>query len=313
MEFRFGYTGREQDAETGLDYYRARYYDSAVGRFISEDPIGFGAGDANLYRYVGNSPTNYTDPSGLEAEIRWPLPNPLEIFIFTVKAAGEVLKQANPDGGRLNDGNVPPGATFKPTVTRSRDTFNPNLPGKAFPDFTQGDYNTGNKIPRPRFDPNDASKYKDFVVPQRTHTGHNDSRPNFDPNDYGNNPPVIVPEKLHPGNTRCKQEPLLFPPFLESTKQEGQFTEPTLPDKVIAQSGEVKIVHNYKSNDHGPGHVHVQGGGKETRILRNGEVYPGDPTPTRQQQKVINENLPAINRSIRKINKWLRYERLPNK
>jgi RHS repeat-associated protein len=62
--FRFGYTGREQDNETGLDYYRARYYDSAVGRFISEDPIGFTAGDANLYRYVGNSPVNAIDPSG---------------------------------------------------------------------------------------------------------------------------------------------------------------------------------------------------------------------------------------------------------
>jgi RHS repeat-associated protein len=41
VEFRFGYTGREQDAETGLDYYRARYYDSAAGRFISEDPLGY--------------------------------------------------------------------------------------------------------------------------------------------------------------------------------------------------------------------------------------------------------------------------------
>ncbi len=63
-DFRFGYTGRELDTETGLYYYRARYYDSAVGRFISEDPIGFSAGDTNLYRYVGNNATNYTDPSG---------------------------------------------------------------------------------------------------------------------------------------------------------------------------------------------------------------------------------------------------------
>jgi RHS repeat-associated protein len=64
-EFRFGYTGRELDTETGLYYYRARYYDAGLGRFISEDPIGFSAGDTNLYRYVNNSPTNYTDPSGL--------------------------------------------------------------------------------------------------------------------------------------------------------------------------------------------------------------------------------------------------------
>jgi RHS repeat-associated protein len=64
VEFRYGYTGREQDTETGLDYYRARYYDPTAGAFISEDPIGFAAGDTNIYRYVGNSPTNFTDPSG---------------------------------------------------------------------------------------------------------------------------------------------------------------------------------------------------------------------------------------------------------
>ena len=61
---RFAFTGREYDPETGLYYYRARYYDSNLGRFISEDPLRFDAGDANLFRYVGNSPTNGTDPSG---------------------------------------------------------------------------------------------------------------------------------------------------------------------------------------------------------------------------------------------------------
>jgi RHS repeat-associated protein len=65
VEFRFGYTGRELDTETGLNYYRARYYDPSIGRFISEDPIGFDAGDMNLYRYVANTPMTYTDPSGM--------------------------------------------------------------------------------------------------------------------------------------------------------------------------------------------------------------------------------------------------------
>jgi RHS repeat-associated protein len=71
VEFRYGYTGRELDTETGDYYYRARYYDANVGRFIGEDPLGFGAGDGNLNRYVGNSPTNYTDPSGEEPEDFW--------------------------------------------------------------------------------------------------------------------------------------------------------------------------------------------------------------------------------------------------
>jgi RHS repeat-associated protein len=64
VNFRFSYTGRELDEETGLYNYRSRYYDPAVGEFISEDTIGFAGGDANLSRYVTNSPVNYTDPFG---------------------------------------------------------------------------------------------------------------------------------------------------------------------------------------------------------------------------------------------------------
>ena len=65
---RFKYTGREYDAETGLYYYRARYYDPTTGRFIAQDPRGFAAGDANLYRYVGNGPTRAGDPTGLDPD-----------------------------------------------------------------------------------------------------------------------------------------------------------------------------------------------------------------------------------------------------
>jgi RHS repeat-associated protein len=60
----FQYTGREND-NTGLYYYRARYYSPELQRFISEDPIGFNGGSINLYEYVGNNPINYTDPKGL--------------------------------------------------------------------------------------------------------------------------------------------------------------------------------------------------------------------------------------------------------
>jgi RHS repeat-associated protein len=61
----FGYTGKLFDETTRLQNNLNRWYDSSTGRWISQDPIGFAAGDTNLYRYVGNGPTMATDPNGL--------------------------------------------------------------------------------------------------------------------------------------------------------------------------------------------------------------------------------------------------------
>jgi len=60
----YQYTGRDNDG-TGIYYYRARYYDPRLQRFISSDPIWYGGGP-NLYAYVGNGPTRWMDPYGLE-------------------------------------------------------------------------------------------------------------------------------------------------------------------------------------------------------------------------------------------------------
>ncbi len=60
----YTFTAREFDAESGLYYYRARYYDALTGRFVSEDPLRFGAGATNLNRYTLSDPVNLTDPSG---------------------------------------------------------------------------------------------------------------------------------------------------------------------------------------------------------------------------------------------------------
>ena len=62
---RYGFTAREVDDESGLMYFRARHYDPTLGQFVQRDPIGFAAGDLNLYAYVWNDPFNWTDPSGL--------------------------------------------------------------------------------------------------------------------------------------------------------------------------------------------------------------------------------------------------------
>jgi RHS repeat-associated protein len=60
----FRYTARESDTETGLYYYRARYYDPGTGRFLKEDPIRF-QGGTNFYPYVSNNPAFSKDPYGL--------------------------------------------------------------------------------------------------------------------------------------------------------------------------------------------------------------------------------------------------------
>jgi RHS repeat-associated protein len=67
---RYAWTGREYDPTTSLQYNRARYYDPESGRWISQDPLQFSAGDSNLYRYVGNNPISYQDSSGMVGGFR---------------------------------------------------------------------------------------------------------------------------------------------------------------------------------------------------------------------------------------------------
>lgn len=81
----FGYTGRLRDDAAGLQNNLHRWYDASVGSWLSEDPIGFGGGDANLYRYVGNGATGGTDPSGLVPQNvgwGWPSSNDYLHYLF---------------------------------------------------------------------------------------------------------------------------------------------------------------------------------------------------------------------------------------
>jgi len=68
-----GYTGHLQDKDLGLTYMQARYYDPLIGRFYSNDPVGFtGESDTfNRYSYVANNPYKYTDPTGNAKEGRF--------------------------------------------------------------------------------------------------------------------------------------------------------------------------------------------------------------------------------------------------
>ena len=62
----FGYTGKFFDSQTQLQWNLNRWYDSSVGRWISEDPIGFWSKDSNLSRYCWNACIIYSDPNGKE-------------------------------------------------------------------------------------------------------------------------------------------------------------------------------------------------------------------------------------------------------
>ena len=61
---RMRFQGREFDSSTGDYFFRARFYNSKTGKFNNPDPLVFGAGDSNLYRFVFNRPTDFTDPYG---------------------------------------------------------------------------------------------------------------------------------------------------------------------------------------------------------------------------------------------------------
>ena len=86
------YTGQLYDADADLLYYRARWYDPQLGKFLNDDPMGFAAGDVNVSRYVGNATVRRTDASGLYS----PIPDGARVgkitFIGTEQHIAEVLK-----------------------------------------------------------------------------------------------------------------------------------------------------------------------------------------------------------------------------
>jgi RHS repeat-associated protein len=86
------FTGEQHDADSGLYYLRARYYDPATGRFLSTDPIGA----AEPYAYVSNNPVNYVDPSGLCA---YGLPCPVEPIVDCITNPLDCVEEAAEEAG----------------------------------------------------------------------------------------------------------------------------------------------------------------------------------------------------------------------
>lgn len=92
----FAYTGRELDA-TGLYFYRARFYNPSLQRFISEDPMGF-AGGVNGYAYAGNNPIDFVDPLGLDKKTPNACSPPTSKFPKTIGVSAGGTAAANHTG-----------------------------------------------------------------------------------------------------------------------------------------------------------------------------------------------------------------------
>jgi RHS repeat-associated protein len=114
VDFIYAYTGRERDEESDLQFNRARYYDAAIGQWISEDPILFAAGDANPRRYIGNDPTNGLDPMGLQET------SPIEQLR---KKALEILTNSD-DFKTLMESNAELAAAFQKAYEQAIKKFN---------------------------------------------------------------------------------------------------------------------------------------------------------------------------------------------
>ncbi len=96
---RFMFTGREFDKETGLYYYRARYYNPQIGRFLQTDPIAYGDG-MNLYRYCHNNALTWVDPLGLSINDR--IAEGYVVFGYAFAGGTWYVLYETPDGRTWN-------------------------------------------------------------------------------------------------------------------------------------------------------------------------------------------------------------------
>ncbi len=99
IEVFYGYTGRPYDEDTGLQNNLNRWYSADTGQWMSQDPIGFEGGDANLVRYVGNGPVQHSDPNGLQWGLAPVLTGPpynipFTSRLYTEQSARRILEDA---------------------------------------------------------------------------------------------------------------------------------------------------------------------------------------------------------------------------
>ena len=149
----FLFTGQRFDPETGLYYYRARYYSPSLGRFLQTDPVGY-KDDLDWYAYVGNDPTNKTDPTGKDAcDI-------CVLFVFTVAVAGWEAHENTGGTTHQNDAATPSG----PTTNEARGPQTAPVAGADGP----------HSVPRPTPGNGPLKGYTTYKPNPQNPTGHDE-------------------------------------------------------------------------------------------------------------------------------------------
>jgi RHS repeat-associated protein len=154
---RFQYTAREFDSESGLYFYRARYYDPGLGRFSREDPLKGISGGMNFYSYVRNSPVGLIDPSGLAPDC--PCATTSKLRLVPVSDCSRpgyrriVYELQGPGAANwwVTEHQDPPNYAGSPSGQSTGDT------GGSFDDGTFG-WGTGNSLQRFTISPKDPTK-----------------------------------------------------------------------------------------------------------------------------------------------------------
>ena len=240
------FTGKERDAETGLDYFGARYMSAAQGRFTSPDaPFADQHPDDpqswNLYAYVRNNPMNGVDPDGQAVCFSTPCP-PEILYVFRT--------------GPID---------YKDPKNRP----SPQLPGEVIDDR--------NPELRPWHQP------KPVEI-------------------------VLFPEKpswVDPLSSEIPRLDSVLPFGLRIGR-----TQPKLPPRTIVSEDGVVIYRNPPGpREHGPAHLHVDGGGKSTKIGQNGRPIEGQPELSPRQRLVVEGNKGLIRTAVDKIMRYFDYNR----
>jgi hypothetical protein len=86
-------------------------------------------------------------------------------------------------------------------------------------------------------------------------------------------------------------------------------TGPQLPPKSVVKENGIEITHYTRSGDHGPAHLHVRGGGPETKIGQAGKPIDGAKELTPAQRIVVQKHKSVIRKSVDKIQRWYRFNR----